>query len=163
MEIKNRHHLRNDEAEDVKAKLINFFEKDFLGNKKLEKGEIGGEEVVLVDGRPLLSKFGETFFPNVLGALELDLGSKRSLVVDQGAVPHVINGADIMAPGVVEADDSMKEGDLALVREKEHDKALAVVKMLVNAKGALELEEGKVAENLHHLRDDFWEVIGGTG
>ena len=74
-----------------------------------------------------------------------------------GAVEFVYNGADIMAPGIVEADKNISEGDLVWVREVEHEKPLAVGKALTQGKEMIESEEGKVVKNLHHVGDGKFE------
>ncbi|PTD94054.1 RNA-binding protein [archaeon SCG-AAA382B04] len=158
MKIKNRHLLKNSEIKEISQSLENKFGFNFFKNRKVERGEIGDREFLLIDGEPLLSKFEDVFFPNVKGALKFNL-EKNYLTVDQGAVPYVINGADIMAPGVVDVDYDLIEGDLAIVMEEEHNKPFAVVRLIKDGADILELDKGKVAKNIHHIRDELWEKI----
>lgn len=156
--IKNRHPLKESEARKIKENLTKKFGEDFIGDSKIERGEIEENEFILIDGEPLLSKFGDQFFPNVKGALFFKLET-NNLTVDQGAIPHVINGADVMAPGVVGVDEDLVENDLGVVIEEKHKKPIAIVKMLVEGKKIADMSEGKIAKNLHHVRDSLWEKI----
>lgn len=158
MKIKNRHLLRNREASKINEELKKKLGTDVFGDSEIERGEIENREVLLIDGKPLLSKFEGEIFPNVLGFLEIN-PKKRHIVVDQGAVPHVVNGADIMAPGVVGLDEGLSKNELAFVTEEAHDKPIAVVKMMVDGGKVKGMEEGKIAKNLHHIRDDLWDEV----
>ena len=61
-----------------------------------------------------------------------------------------------MRPGVVEASDDIEPGDLAVVVEEQHGKALAVARADV-AGAEMVGDSGKVLENLHHVGDDLYE------
>lgn len=119
----------------------------------IEVVELGrGEEIIVVDGEALFLRSGGTVSP-VLKAL--DRIPLKRVVVDMGAVPHVANGADIMAPGVVSADENITPGMGVVVIDERHLKPLAVGKALVPGT-AMRGPRGKVVENLHHVGDEIW-------
>jgi PUA-domain protein len=95
-------------------------------------------------------------FFTVLGAIEL-MPKKRLVVVDAGAVRFVVNGADIMKPGIVSADPEIAVGDLVVIVEVRHQKPLAIGRALVA--GTDMNGEGKAVKSLHHVGDAIWNEM----
>lgn len=114
-----------------------------------------GREIILTGGRGVLFRAPEGFFP-VLTAL--DLVPLRRVVVDMGAVPHVANGADIMAPGVVSADLEIKAEETVVVVDERHGKPLAVG-LALHPGAELKGPKGKAVKNLHHVGDEVWGLL----
>jgi len=113
-------------------------------------------EVVIVDNKLVATFFNGEIFPTIKGLLDIN-ATRKFVTVDMGAVEFVYNGADIMAPGIVDADENISEGDMVWVREIEHKKPLAVGLALTNGKKMIESKEGKVVDNLHHVGDGKFE------
>lgn len=128
-----------------------------LGNKTLEKITLDEYSLILVEGRPLLFEIEEHLFPTVRGALEMGL-KKRLVVVDKGAIRFVANGADIMAPGIVEADPEIKEGDFVIVVEEIHKKPLAIGKALMEGQQMVDADSGKAIKSISHVGDKLWNL-----
>ncbi len=78
------------------------------------------------------------------------------MVVDEGAVRFLYNGADVMTPGIVDADPDIEKGELVWVKEIDHGRPLVVGKALMSGTEMVESEKGKGVETLHHLNDDIW-------
>jgi PUA-domain protein len=160
MKTKSRHHLKGSEAKKIIAALEPFLEDDSALNKaSLERAETDeGVDLIFVDGRPLLMIIeGQPFF-TVLGAIELK-PNKRLVVVDSGAVRFIVNGADVMKPGIVSADPEIAAGDLVVVVEERHKKPLAIGRALIP--GTEMKGEGKAIKSLHHVGDQVWKGIEG--
>ena len=128
-----------------------------LENKVLEKITLDEYSLILVDGKPLLFEIEGQLFPTIRGALEMEL-NKRIVTVDKGAVRFVSNGADIMAPGIVEADSEIKEGDLVIIVEEAHRKPLAIGKALMNGPQMVEADSGKAIKSITHVGDKLWNM-----
>lgn len=128
-----------------------------LENKVLEKITLDEYSLILVDGKPLLFEIEGQLFPTVRGALEMEL-NKRIVTVDKGAIRFVSNGADIMAPGIVEADSEIKEGDLVIIVEETHRKPLAIGKALMNGPQMVEADSGKAIKSITHVGDKLWNM-----
>jgi len=126
-----------------------------LENKTLEKVTLDEFSLILVDGKPLLFEIEEHLFPTVRGALEMGL-QKRLVVVDKGAIRFVSNGADIMAPGIIEADPEIREGDFVIIVEETHRKALAIGKALMEGKQMVDADSGKAIKSITHVGDKIW-------
>jgi PUA domain protein len=160
MKIKSRHHLKGSEARQVIAAIEPLME-DSSGLRKasLERAiSDEGVDIIFVNGRPLIMIWeGEPFF-TVLGAIELH-PSKRQIIVDAGAVRFVVNGADIMNPGIVSADQEIVAGDLVIIAEEKYKKPLAIGRALID--GPMMKGEGKAVKSLHHVGDQVWKGFEG--
>ena len=150
MKLRNRHRLRRKEVTRLRGKAgILLQEVDSLEEAEMEDGTI----VYLSGDSIILARRGDDLFPTLRSPI---LDSLPSIIVDMGAVPHICNGADVMAPGVVEVRGDFKAGDLVVVRDERHGKALAIGKALVDSGELRSLKRGKVVENLHYVGDRLW-------
>lgn len=156
MQVKSRHHLRDDEVRDLTETL-----EDQLGvmfdAEAVEQVEFTdtGREVYLVDGAPLVATFDGEQFLTVEGANTLD-PERRLVTVDAGAVSFVSDGANVMRPGIVTADEDIEAGDLVVVVEENHGKALAIGRAEVPGT-EMTGDSGMVVQSLHHVGDDLFE------
>jgi PUA domain protein len=128
-----------------------------LEDNVLEKITLDEYSLILVDGKPLLFEIEGQLFPTVRGAIEMKL-NKRIVTVDKGAVRFVSNGADVMAPGIVEADSEIKEGDLVIIIEEAHRKPLAIGKALMSGLQMVETDSGKAIKSITHVGDKLWNA-----
>ena len=139
--------------------LISTFGETMAGleNEVLEKITLDEYSLILVNGKPLLFEIEGQLFPTVRGALEMKL-QKRLVIVDKGAVRFVSNGADIMAPGVVEADPEINKGDLVIIVEETHRKPLAIGKALMEGPQMVEADSGKAIKSIIYVGDKLWSM-----
>ena len=137
--------------------LVSIFGETMTGleNKVLEKVILDNYSLILVDGKALIFEIEGQLFPTVHGAIELEL-KKRIVTVDKGAISFVSDGADIMVPGVVEADPEIKEGDLVIIVEEVHRKPLAIGKALMTGLQMVETNSGKAIKSINHVGDKLW-------
>jgi PUA-domain protein len=159
LKVKSRVQLRKNAKSKMLKDLVSAFGDTMAGleDKVLEKITLDEYSIILVDGKPLLFEIDGQFFPTVRGALEMEL-DKRIVTVDKGAVRFVSNGADIMAPGIVEADSEIKEGDLVIIMEESHRKSLAIGKALMNGPQMVEADSGKAIKSITHVGDKLWNM-----
>ncbi|MFC6951915.1 RNA-binding protein [Halorubellus litoreus] len=156
MEVKSRHHLRSDDVREVEDAVSDALGVDLDGDAyELVEIEDSEFDVVLVDGEPDVLYVEEEPFLTVSGANEHPPAT-RVVTVDAGAISFVSNGADVMRPGIVEADDAISEGDLVAIAEESHGKVLAIGRALVDGDDMVG-SEGKVVESVHHVGDDLYE------
>ena len=158
MKIKSRHHLKGSDARKVIAAIEPLLgDPSSLRKSSLELAETDQEiYLIFVDGRPLIMVMDDRPFLTVLGAIELR-PHKKVVIVDSGAVRFIVNGADVMNPGIVSADPEIEVGDLVIVAEERHRKPLAVGMALISGK---EMHgEGKAIKSLHHVGDQIWEGL----
>ena len=92
------------------------------------------------------------------------LGSKETLallpgaVVDEGAIRFLLNGADVMRPGVRRMDDWGEPGKLVVVREEKKERAIVVGLSTVSGAEAQAMTKGSCLKNLHYVGDRYWEL-----
>ena len=143
------------------AKRLGEEAKDVLGtvdSKFFMQAEAeDGTTVYLLDGEALLARREGTLFPTLIHPA---LDELPSIVVDMGAIPYVCNGADVMAPGIVEVRGGFSEGEFVVIRDVTHGKALSVGVSLVSSEEMREMRKGKAIRNLHHVGDKIWQAIG---
>ena len=160
--IRRRARLRNKEAKELHDKLSANLGGATLWPESaaVETGEFQGRALLLVDN-VLVGLYdgaepeGDPFL-SVRGLLKFN-PTARAVTVDMGAVKFVTNGADVMAPGIVEADPALKEGDWCWVRDERNKKPLAVGKCIV-AGGTMVRGKGKAVKSIHYLGDKIWTL-----
>ena len=157
MNVKSRHHLRSDAVADIADALADNLGVE-LDADSFEKVEFEDSDwdVVLVDGEPYVLYVEEDEpFLTVQGA-NAHPPKKHVVTVDTGAISFVSDGADIMRPGITEADDDISEGDLVAIDEEAHGKFLAVGRAMTDGSD-MAGESGKVVKSIHHVGDDLFE------
>ena len=122
-----------DMAESSDYNLI-FVKSDILG--------------LVYDGKPFLT---------IRGILKYR-PEKRAVTVDMGAVPYVTNGADVMGPGITDADPSIQEGDMVWIRDARNGAPLAVGVALRTGEALASKESGKAIKTIHFVGDKLWKT-----
>lgn len=123
------------------------------------ESEIG--DVYLVGGKPILFKSANRVLPTLLFSEFAEKAPKA--VVDMGAVPYVCKGATVMAPGIVRYEGDFAAGDLVLVVDMKHGKALAVGEAVMDSAAARGTKKGPVVKTLHFVSDKIWDYIKTIG
>ncbi|RDI71533.1 RNA-binding protein [Halopelagius longus] len=156
MKVKSRHHLRSDEIADIEETIADRTGVELDGDA-YEMVELADSEydIVLVDGEPVVMFLDGDPALTVRGANQYS-PSRNVVTVDAGAISFVSDGADVMRPGIVEADDSIDSGDFVLVAEETHGKVLAVGRALEPGREMVG-DSGKVVESIHHVGDELYE------
>ena len=156
--IKKRHTVRKSEMAEIVRRLEDELgsEAALFSSDRIEVAETGGPiRFYFIDRQPLLFERGGVLFPTLRGAMARPFASRR-ITVDMGAVQFVVNGADIMRPGIVEITEDVRADRPVLVVEERHHKPLAVCLARLDA-GALRAETaGKVCKHIHHVGDEIW-------
>lgn len=156
IKIRKRYHLKKKKIKEIQKCLEDFPGILSTGSTlEIIKSEL--PDLILVDNQPLLMYADETPFPTLKGALKADIKSKY-VVVDMGAVKFMAKGADVMSPGITEADQQIQEGDLIVVVDETHRKPLAVGRSLISGKEMVENTEGKAVKTIHFIGDDIWNM-----
>lgn len=155
MEVKSRHHLRGDEIDEIRDAVRETLGVEIDGDAFEDVEFVESDErVVLVDGEPLVAFFDGDPFLTVRGANAFP-PERNVVTVDAGAVSFVSDGANVMRPGIVTADDSIDPGELVCIAEETHGKVLAIGRADVTG-AEMAGDSGKVVESLHHVGDDLY-------
>ncbi len=101
------------------------------------------------DGKVLVIKKGNVEFPFI------EYVNKPYVVVDNGALPFILKGADVMRPGIVELDE-FNRGEIVAVKNMK-GLTIAVGIALFSSEEMKSMEKGKVIETLHYIKDEVWK------
>ncbi len=156
--LRKRHRMRQKEI----AALASAIEgatgsKVFSASDTVDMAEGPDFDAVIVDGKILAVVLGGVPFLTVRGLLRYG-AAKRFVTVDMGAVKFVANGADVMGPGIVDADPSIAAGDFVWIRDERNKRPLAIGRALVAAESMLSKTKGKAVASVHFVGDKLWLV-----
>jgi PUA domain protein len=156
MAVKNRHRLKRKKSQRMVEQL-----KDLYGLQEefsdLELGTTAeGLEVVICKNTIIaFDQDGQTYL-TLRGVLLLK-PARSFVTVDMGAVKFLYNGADVMAPGIVDADPGIEEGAPVWVRDEKNLKPLAVGRALMDGTRMKIENGGKAIKTLHYISDPIWQ------
>jgi PUA-domain protein len=136
-------------------------QQDLTHKSRVEIETVKDSEIIFVDGVAIAFRRKGELAPVLTNTSALD-GMPR-VVVDMGAVPHVVGGADIMAPGIRKVTGEVVEGRFLVVVDEKHGKYLAVGRALLGTGPMAATKKGKVVENVHYVGDLIWEAIKPKG
>jgi len=162
LEIRRRYFLSKKDIKKIKNELKEFFgDVDEIIPKKgnVEIAIADDFEIILVDKEPIAFKKDDKVIPT-LKLLLKKLPDKNLVVVDMGAIKFLIKGADVMAPGIVDADENINEGDVVFVVDENHKKPICIGIALMSGKEMKEEDKGKAVENIHYVGDKLWNFKG---
>ncbi len=131
-----------------------------LGRKELvglKTFEISQDKALFMTDSVIAVKVKGEIIPSLTDPKTIDLLPK--VVVDEGAVRHIFNGADVMRPGIVSFETPFSEKAVVLVVEEKFKRPMAVGISLVSSEEAQKMDKGVVVKNLHNLGDDILKSI----
>ena len=164
LRIRHRYMLRERETKKMFKKLMKEYPKIYeaIVNKKSRIEHIVTDdetEIEIIDKKPILIKFkGEVTIPtiNILNEVSDEI---PKVIVDQGAIPYIINGADIMRPGIVNIEGKFDKGAIVQIQEERFHKVISIGMALYASNEIIEKKKGKVVRNIHHVGDKLWDLI----
>ena len=162
MNIKHRHFIQKSQIKELQDDILTQYDEEFVSQIFPKKARIeviqtdAGDTLYAVNNVLKLWKSKEGYIPVLTLLLNRQVEMKK-IVVDKGAIRFVTNAADVMRPGVTKIDPSIKKGDIVVIVDENHDRALAIGKSMLDAKQMEETSSGKVVKNLHTIQDDVWK------
>jgi len=158
---RKRYFLKGREAkallEEASRRLKIDLKEIFGSNFTVELAEIDFGEIFLINGKPVLFRAEGSLYPTLL--FEEALARMPKVVVDMGAIRHLCNGANVMAPGILHFEGNFEKGDLVVVVDEKYGKPLVVGEILYNAAEAVRVKQGVVVRNLHFAGDRLWKAV----
>ena len=162
MNIKTRHFIQKSQIRELQDDLLHQYDEKFVEQIFPKKARIeliqtdAGDTLYAVNNVLKLWKSKEGYIPVLTLLLNKRVDLKK-IVVDKGAIRFVTNGADVMRPGITKIDPSIKKGDIVVIVDENHDRALAIGRSMLDAKQMEDKDSGKVVKNLHTIQDDVWK------
>ena len=144
--------------EKLSERLYKVFGADtFSLNDTVDSAETKNYDIIYVNNEVLAMIIDDEPFLTLKGILKYH-PRNRWVTVDMGAVKFVYNGADVMAPGIVNADPTIEKDDLVWVRDERNLQPLAIGKALMSGIEMISANKGKSIETLHYVGDRLWEL-----
>jgi len=158
--VKKRHSIRKNQVQDLFERLTlqigpsaSLFQVD-----NIEILETNAEfTIYLVNKKPLIMDTGAWVFPTLRGAVQYPF-PQRMISVDAGAIPYVVNGADVMRPGIVAVSDDIVVGMPVQIVDDRYKKPLAVAVALMDGAAIRTSASGKMCKSVHHVGDELWSL-----
>ncbi|MFO7792501.1 MAG: phosphoadenosine phosphosulfate reductase family protein [Candidatus Saliniplasma sp.] len=139
------------------------------------KRVLGEKEVILLNSSPHLDRMDEVIVDGrVIGNLRYNLYKKAKgkepyeflirpweglyepekgyIIVDDGAVEPILNGASILAPGIIDVDDDVVKDDEVLILDGEGN-VISTGPAQMDAKEMIESDYGKAVKNRWRVSD----------
>ncbi|MBM1154956.1 DUF1947 domain-containing protein [archaeon] len=123
--------------------------------KNVEILEEEGKRVYVIDGELTYLVVKERIVPSVFTAEVLSI---PKVVVDRGAIPHLINGADVMVPGIVRVEEFEQHGIVRVFGEGA-SAVLCVGYALMSSSQIKSAKRGKAIKNIHHINDKLYQWL----
>jgi len=158
VKIKNRHRLKEREVKELARSLKARFQGDFLNDAvTVDVGSLEEYTVLLVnDSIDFILHDNKPVF--TLHGLNKYQPKHHFVVIDMGAVGFITKGADVMTPGIVDADVGIQKDDLVWICDEKHHKPLAVGIALISGEEMKLKQPGKAVKTLYYVGDRLWTL-----
>ncbi len=158
MDIKKRHVIQKKEIARLISRVENTWKipvtEIFKNAKMVEIAKTKNYDIIIIDNLPVLFINREYIFPTLKLLLSSDFPFKK-VTVDMGAVKHVVSGANVMVPGIVDLDE-IEEGEVVVIVDEKNKKPIAIGKALMNKNEVKEKNKGRAIKTVHHIGDKIW-------
>jgi PUA-domain protein len=163
MHLPAKRHLKDKEVRQLLKDFIQRYptaEQILRASSDFEELLVEDGVVFFVDQRPLILRTQTGLFPSL--KFEEVINSLPRVVVDMGAVPHVVNGAQIMRPGIREVKGDFGKGGLIVIVDEKFGKAIALGLADMDSGAMRSASKGKVITNVHYVGDMFWNSFSSS-
>lgn len=82
----------------------------------------------------------------------------KRITIDMGAIKFIVNGADVMRPGITEMEEGIQKDDLVVIIDQNNKKPLAVGVALFNSEEMKAMPKGKAVKTIHYVGDEVWKA-----
>jgi len=154
--VKNRHKLKIKKIKNFENELMKSFSSiSFDERSSFEIGDFNSYKIIFINNEPCFI-FHENKLLFTLHGLNIFKPKENFVVVDMGAIKFITNGADIMAPGIIDADKNIKKNDQVWICDEKHKKALAIGISIMDGSNMIKEEKGKAIKTIHWVGDSLW-------
>ena len=135
------------------AKLLTEYNVQLTKNDEVELVE-DEYRLIFINKQPAFFYYQEKVLPTLKYLQTNNLLKK--ITIDMGAVKFMINGADLMKPGITDVDAEIKEQEIIVLVDQNNKKPLALGIALFNSEQIKSMTHGKVTKNIHYVGDKIW-------
>ena len=142
-------HLSGKDKKELNTKLTPEYQVD----KKEEIIETK-EGILLKDKLPYLIKLEDSsYIPHLKSIIE---NTFPTIYIDNGAIPFLLKGADMMRPGIEKIEGEFKENEIVAIKNLNYPKIIGIGKALLNSQEMNSQEKGKSIKVLHYIKDHYY-------
>ena len=157
------HILKQKKAKEIINRIEEQFNEVFhISQNNISTGTIEGTVFYFIDQVPFAFDINNHVMMTIRGILQFH-PKNRFVTVDMGAVKFVTNGADVMAPGIIDADSTIEENKPVWIRDEQHHKPLAIGIALMNGENMVASSSGKAVKMIHYIGDSIWKLSDVDG
>ena len=158
VKVKNKHQLKQKKAKDLIKRLEHQFDEPMnFSTHDLYTGIIENTTFYFLNQIPIAFDVNDSVMMTLKGILQFQ-PKNRFVTVDMGAIKFVTNGADVMAPGIVDADERIEKDMPVWIRDEQHQKPLAIGLALMTGEEMIESSSGKAVKIIHYIGDSIWQM-----
>jgi PUA-domain protein len=158
LRIKNRHRLKEREAKELISTVRTRTGFDsFDVTAAVDVGTLEDFTVVLVNDSVDFFLHDNQLIPTLQGIAKYQ-PKTHGVIVDMGAISFITKGADVMAPGITDADLGIQKDDVVWICDEKHHKTLAVGIALMTGEEMKLKQPGKAVRTLHYVGDRLWAL-----
>jgi PUA-domain protein len=158
VKIKNKHLLKQKKAKELISLLEQQFNESIdILTDDIYTGTIDDTVFYFHKQVPIAMKINGEVMMTLHGLLKFQ-PSNHYVVVDMGAIRFVTNGADVMAPGIVDADKNIDVDMPVWICDEQHHKPLAIGIALMNGAEMIQACKGKAVKMIHFVSDPIWKM-----
>ncbi len=130
------------------------------GSKTCYRIESSKFTIYVFEGIPAAVEFARRegkLYPTLIAVKLGGIQSTHYCVVDKGAVKHILNGANVMAPGIIDV-SKFSVGDIVAVWGPDRKAPIAVGEAVMSSDEIMSRRRGKAVLNVHYAGDDVWKL-----
>jgi PUA domain protein len=159
--FRNRHRLKRKQIKNFLTDLQLKFSIPLFDEKSaVDTAQYDNQKIIIVDDDVDFFYYKEVIFFTLKGIYKYR-PRNYYVIVDMGAVGFVTDGADVMAPGIVDADPKIEPGNLIWIADETHRKPLGVGEALLTGEEMIRQNKGKAIKNIHYIGDRLWQLSNG--
>ena len=156
VKVKNRHRLKERDVKELFTDLkVRFGDDFFKGAQTVDTGSVEEFTVLLVDDHIDFLMINNKVVFTLQGLMRHQPKTKY-VVIDMGAISFITKGADVMAPGITDADPMIQKDDFVWICDEKHRKPLATGIALISGEEMKTKQPGKAVKTLQYVGDRFW-------
>lgn len=114
-------------------------------------------KVYIIGSLPVGFELEGKLYPTLIAVKMAGMEALPYAVVDDGAVKPLLNGADVMVPGIREH-SSFQRGDVVAVWRLDRKTPIVVGEALMSSEEIDEKGKGKAIKNVHRAGDGIWQA-----
>lgn len=158
VKVKNKHSLKKKEIKKIVREIKNIFPIDFHEkNLKIEIGFFNDVEIIFIDDEPCFMIIDDKLFFTLKGVMKFE-PNEKFVIVDMGAVSYITSGADLMAPGIVNADENIRIDDQVWICDEQYNRPLAIGIAIMSGDEMVKEKNGKSVKIIHYVGDKYWNL-----